>query len=121
MVRWGSARRRAPTPAERNTTYHIIQATPIIFLATPSAIGSTDPLRPRTHFALGVATARPSEVHADVGATNKSSVPLRIAGEPVADRSTPLQQVIGNGIALRVGKRPSTSEIQRQVGRSGAI
>lgn len=119
-VRWGSAR-PPRQPSELDATYHIAHGTPIIFCSLPSGIVQHRPLRPRTIFALDVATARPPEVRANVGATNKSSVPLRIGNAPVADRSTPLPQAIGNGIALRDGKQPGTSEIPRQVGLSGAI
>jgi hypothetical protein len=119
-VRWGSARPPRHL-SELEATHHIDHATPIIFIPLPAGIVQHRPFRPRTHSTLDVATASSSEARADVGATNKSSVPLRIGNAPVADRSTPLPQAIGNGIALRDGKQPGTSEIPRQTGLSGAI
>jgi hypothetical protein len=77
-VRWGSAR-PPRQPSELDATYHIAHGTPIIFCSLPSGIVQHRPLRPRTIFALDIATARPPEVRANVGATNKSSVPLQIA------------------------------------------
>jgi len=114
MVRWGSAR-PPRQPAELDATYHSGRVTPIIFFPQPSAIVSTDPLRPRTYSSLDVTAASPFEVRGDFGITNEVCETTPIEAENVADRSASFQQFIGNRFApqhrarVAIKSRPSIS------------
>jgi hypothetical protein len=70
-------------------------------LRPPSGIVSTDPIRPRTHWALDVAADRSIEVRADVAINNESSETMQIGTKSVAHRGAPFQQVIANRFVLR--------------------
>ena len=104
MVRWGSA--RPPRhPTDLDATYHIVQATPIIFPRRGQPSSAPIPFRQRTHRSLDVATVRSFECRGDFAISNDASESMRIGTKPAADRSKPFQQFIANRVAPRDNDR----------------
>ncbi len=109
----GVRRDEPAAPAELDATYHIVQATPIIFFPSPSGIASTDPFRPRTHSALDVATASSFEVRGTLESptnrprTHRSLDVATSRSSEVGARRGDHQQIIGaNADRSRTRGRP---------------